>query len=75
MGEIQNRPFHLSFNSSLKIDFRGSRVTSDAGLLLVREWDEWPGLSQLIPDKLTDARRGRNTQLHLPDLLRQFTAN
>ena len=31
MGEIQNRPFQLSFNSSLKVDFQGSRVTSDAG--------------------------------------------
>jgi hypothetical protein len=40
MGEIQNRPFPLSFNSPLKIDFQGSQVTSDAGLLVVRELDE-----------------------------------
>jgi hypothetical protein len=71
MGEIQNRPFHLSFNSFLKVDFQGSRVTSDAGLLVVRELDERLGLSELISDNLTDARRGRNTQLPLADLLRQ----
>jgi hypothetical protein len=71
MGENQNRPFHFSFNSSLKVDFQGSRVTSDAGLLVVRELDERLGLSELISDNLTDARRGRNTQLPLPDLLRQ----
>jgi len=31
MGERQNGPFQLSFNSSLKVDFQGSRVTSDGG--------------------------------------------
>jgi hypothetical protein len=71
MGEKQNRPFQFSFNSSLKVDFQGSRITSDAGLLLVRELDERLGLSQLISNNLTDAHRGKNTQLPLPDLLRQ----
>jgi len=32
VGEQQNQPFQLSFNSSLKVDFQGSRVTSDGGL-------------------------------------------
>jgi len=36
VGEQQNQPFQLSFNPSLKVDFQGSRVTSDGGLLLVR---------------------------------------
>jgi hypothetical protein len=40
MGEEQNQPFQLSFNSSLKVDFHGSRVMSDGGLLLVPELDE-----------------------------------
>src|ERR1019366_9832357 len=71
VGETQNRTFHFSFCSSLKIDFQGSQVTSDAGLLLVRELDEHLGLGQLIRENLTDARRGKNTQLPLSDLLRQ----
>ncbi len=71
MGETQNQPFHFSFCSSLKVDFQGSQVTSDAGLLLVRELDERLGLSQLISDNLADARRGKTTQLPLPDQLRQ----
>ena len=33
MGEKENKPFQLSFNGLLKVDFRGSRVTSDAGLI------------------------------------------
>jgi hypothetical protein len=71
MGEKQNQPFQLSFNASLKIDFQGSRVTSDGGLILVREVDERLGFGDLIAQHLTDSRRGKNTQLPLADLLRQ----
>jgi len=71
VGEKQNQPFQLSFNPSLKVDFQGSRVTSDSGLLLVRELDERLGLSALITENIMEDRRGKNTQLPLPDLLRQ----
>ena len=70
MGETQNRAFQLSFNSSLKVDFQGSRVTSDGGLVLVRELDERLGFEELIERHLADTR-GKNTQLPLADLLRQ----
>ena len=71
MGEKQNEPFQLSFNASLKVDFQGSRVTSDGGLILVRELDERLGLGDLIAEHLSDQRRGKNTQLPLADLFRQ----
>ena len=71
MGEKQNGPFQLSFNASLKISFQGSRVTSDGGLILVRELDERLGFGELITQHLTDSRRGKNTQLPLADLFRQ----
>ncbi|MBM3728125.1 MAG: hypothetical protein FJW40_22200, partial [Acidobacteria bacterium] len=71
MGDKQNQPFQLSFNGLLKIDFQGSRVTSDGGLILVRELDERLGFGALIAQHLTDSRRGKNTQLPLADLLRQ----
>ena len=70
MGETQKQPFQLSFNPSLKVDFQGSRVTSDGGLILVRELDERLGFSELIGQHLTDSR-AKNTQLPLADLLRQ----
>jgi len=70
MGEKQNQPFQLSFNASLKVDFQGSRVTSDGGLILVRELDERLGFGELIEQHLTDPR-GTNTRLPLADLLRQ----
>jgi hypothetical protein len=52
MGEKQNGPFQLSFNASLKVDFQGSRVTSDDGLILVRELDARLGLGELITQHL-----------------------
>ena len=71
MGEIPKQPFQLSFNTSLKVDFQGSRVTSDGGLILVRELDERLGFGALIEQHLTDSRRGKNTQFPFADLLRQ----
>ena len=71
MGETQQRPFQLSFNSSLKIDFQSSRVTSDGGLVLVRELDERLDFGELVDRHLSDSRRDKNIQLPLADLLRQ----
>ena len=70
MGERQNQPFQLTFNASLKVDFQGSRVTSDGGLILVRELDERLGFGELIKQHLADPR-GKNSRLPLADLLRQ----
>ena len=71
MGELQTEPFQFTFNGFLKVAFQGSRITSDAGLILVRELDERLGLAGIIAAHLHDARHGRNTQFRLPDLLRQ----
>jgi hypothetical protein len=71
MGEKQNQPFQLLFNASLKVDFQGSRVTSDGGLILERELDERLGFGEHITLHLSDSRRGKNTQPPLADLLRQ----
>jgi hypothetical protein len=60
VGEKQNQHFQLSFNPSLKLDFQGSRVTSDSGLLLVRELDERLGLTALILENIMNGRRGKN---------------
>jgi hypothetical protein len=66
MGEKQNGPFQLSFNASLKIDFQGSRVTSDSGLILVRELDERRGFGELITQHLSDRDAGRTRNSHWP---------
>ena len=71
MGELQTEPFQFTFNGFLKVAFQGSRITSDAGLILVRELDEHLGLEPIIAEHLRDSRHGLNTQFRLPDLLRQ----
>ncbi len=71
MGEKENKPFQLTFNGFLKVDFQGSRVTSDGGLILVRELDERLGLGKLIDEHLSDSRQGLNKKFALADLLRQ----
>ncbi len=53
------------------MDFQSTRVTSDGGLLVVRELDERLRLSELVDRHLNDSRRGKNIQLPLADLLRQ----
>jgi hypothetical protein len=40
VGELQHEAFQLTFSGFLNVAFQGSRVTSDAGLILVRELDE-----------------------------------
>ncbi len=70
MGESQQQGFQLSFNRFLRVAFQGSKVTSDGGLILVRELDERLGFSKLIAQHLTDSR-GMNTKFALADLVRQ----
>jgi len=50
-------------------------VTSDSGLLLVRELDELLGLSLLMAELLADDRRGKNSQLPLTYLLMSSSAD
>ena len=57
MGELQHEAFQFTFNGFLIVAFQGSRVTSDAGLILVRELDERLGMETLISEHLSDSRQ------------------
>src|ERR1700741_1257285 len=70
-GEADRGALRLDFNRRLMLQFRGSAITSDAGLLAYRELDDTLGLTDTGADTLADARTGKNGRHRLAGLLRQ----
>ena len=70
-GEVENGVLRLDFDRRVTVQFRGSAVTSDAGLLAYRELDDALRLSEMASEQLADARIGKNGRHALVGLLRQ----
>jgi hypothetical protein len=70
-GEGDRSALRLDFDRRLMLQFRGSAITSDAGLLAYRELDDALHLTDTAADKLADARTGKNGRHRLAGLLRQ----
>ncbi len=63
--------FEPSFNRAIKVRSRDERITSDAGVLLVREADERLGLVESLAGRLCDKRDPRKIRYKLSELLRE----
>ena len=70
-GESDRWPLRPCFDRRLKLEFHGSRVTSDAGLLAYWELDDTLGLTALASNVLADSRTGKNGWHDVVGLLRQ----
>lgn len=70
-GEAKNDDIRLLFNRRLRLEFRGAKITSDAGLLAVRELDEMMELTDMAADLIVEGRVGKNIRHQIPVLLRQ----
>ena len=69
-GETNLSPSRLDFDRRLQLEFHGSRITSDTGLLARRELNDALGLSTLAGSMLADSRTGKNVWQGIVGLLR-----
>src|SRR5919202_63099 len=70
-GEAKEVSLGLAFDPRIRLEFHGSKVTSDTGLLAFRELDHALGLSQIAVDLLADTRTGQNSRHTLIAQFRQ----
>ena len=70
-GAGPERGDRVDFDRRVRLEFRGTQLSSDGGLLVMRELDDALGLSALASAVLRDNRRGKNTVHRLDGLFRQ----
>ena len=63
--------FGFKGTKKLTVDFQGGEITSDSGLLLVRQADERLSLSKGLSERISDRRDSRYTDHDLRTLLQQ----
>ena len=71
MANPKGEGLKVGFDGSIRLEFHGAKVTSDAGLLAYRDLDEALALFDSVPSVFHDSRTGRNIQHDLASLLRQ----
>lgn len=71
VGDKQTGAIKPEFDRSISIDFRGAKITSDTGFLIMREIDERFNILSATAYQIDDPRSPRHTDHCLLQLLRQ----
>ncbi len=71
MGESKQGCLRVDFERRPKVEFHGSKVTSDAGLLAYRELDDAIELTEMAGEIFADSRTGKNGRHRMIGLFRQ----
>jgi hypothetical protein len=71
VGEGKRPLFEPSFNRSVKVQGGDDRLTSDAGVMLLREADHRLGLIESLASSMEDPRQQHLVRYQLPELLRE----
>jgi hypothetical protein len=70
-GEAQKDAIRPDFNESIFIDFAGTKITSDAGFLLMREIDQRFGIIENGCRRLVDERSAPHKKHTFEQMVRQ----
>jgi hypothetical protein len=72
MGDGKKDALRVDFDTRIRLEFHGSNITSDAGLIAYRELEDALELTTAAENsELKDSRTGKNTRHTLTALLRQ----
>ncbi len=70
-GDSRTPHLRVDFDRRLKLEFHGSKVTSDAGFLAYRELDDALGLTEIAGGLFQDSRTGKNGRHGMTGQFRQ----
>jgi hypothetical protein len=68
MGDVKNDDLRVGFDNRLKLKFAGSKVTSDAGLLVYRELDEALRLTEMVKTGTKVVRRAKYVTFQMAEV-------
>lgn len=70
MGETNSSLFTTTFNNSLKVEVRPDRLSSDGGVIILRELDERLGIIYNLVSQIIDPRNPSLIKYDLSELIR-----